>query len=116
MAEFFDWNPDRGLWYEVEDDHMTGDLIIHTRQDVDPVLERNKKLRNSGVNDLGGMRDKHDLKHYACIPAHIELELKQKGIDIYSRESTRRLIYEIEHNYPQCKVTNRKILGSKSFD
>lgn len=109
MAEFFDWNPARGTWYEVEDDPQTGDLIIHTKQDIQPNLDWAKKQRNSGVNDLGGKRDGNDLKHYAHIPPHVELELRQKGLNIWDKDNTKRLIREIERNYPHCKVTNRKM-------
>jgi hypothetical protein len=110
MATTYEWNPYRGTWYEMEDDPQTGGLIIHTKQNVQPLLDRNRKLRNSGVNDLGGMNDKQDLKHYASIPAHIELALRQKGIDIYNGKQTKQMIREIETNYPECKVTNRKML------
>ena len=110
MAEFFDWNAARGVWYEVEDDPQTGDLLIHTKQNPTPALEWAKKQRDHGLNDFGGKRDKSDLKHYATIPTHIELELRQKGINIYDKNNTKRLIQEIERNYPLCKVTNRKIL------
>jgi len=110
MAEFFGWNPERGVWYEVEDDPQTGGIIIHTKQDIQPHLDWAKKQRASGVNDSGGVRDKNDIKHYAHIPTHVELELRQKGLNIYDKNNTKRLIREIETNYPLCKVTNRKIL------
>ena len=89
MTKEYEWNPHRGTWYEYEDDLQTGGLIIHTKQDVEPLLEHNKFLRNSGVNDLGGLKDKGDLKHYASIPAHVELALREKGIDIYSQNYTK---------------------------
>ena len=110
MAKTIEWNPHRGTYYEIEDDNQTGGVIIHTKQDVSPVLDRNKKLRNSGVNDLGGLKDHGDLKHYASIPAHVELALREKGIDIYNQHHTQDMIREIERNYPECKVTNRKML------
>lgn len=110
MAKTYEYNPHRGTWYEMEDDAQTGGVIIHTKQDVSPIIDRNRKLRNSGVNDLGGMNDKGDLKHYASIPAHVELALREKGIDIYSQNHTKELIREIETNYPECKVTNRRML------
>lgn len=110
MSEFFDWNPARGTWYEFEEDKQTGDLLIHTKQDVKPSLDWASKQRNSGQNDLGGARDKNDLKHYATIPAHVELELRDKGINIHDPANTKRMIEEIERNYPLCKVTNRKMI------
>ncbi len=109
MAKDFEWNAARGTWYEYEDDPQTGDLIIHTKQDVTANLDWAKKQRNSGNNDLGGRRDDADLKHYAHIPPIVELQLKEKGIDIANRDHLPRLIQEIETNYPLCKVTNRKI-------
>jgi hypothetical protein len=111
MAKTFDYNPARGVWYEIEDDLQTGDLIIHTKQDIQPSIDWAKKQRNSGVNDKGGARDGHDLKHYAHIPTHVELALRQKGINIYDKSQTKDVIREIERNYPHCKVTNRKILA-----
>lgn len=109
MAEFFDWNPERGTWYEWED-LPGGGFAIHTKQNIEPLLEYAKRQRNYGLNDLGGERDKNDLKHYAVIPAHVELELRNKGINIYDKNNTQRVMQEIERNYPLCKVTNRKIL------
>lgn len=108
MSEFFDWNPARGTWYEVDD--QDGKLVIHTKQDIKPSVDWARKQRNHGLNDYGGKRDKSDLKHYATIPAHVELELRQKGINIYDKDCTKQLFKEIEQNYPKCKVTNRKIL------
>jgi hypothetical protein len=110
LSEFFDWNPARGSWYETEDDHQSGGIVIHTKQDVQPSLDWAKKQRNSGHNDLGGLRDGGDLKHYATIPAGIELEMLDKGLDIHDRHNIKRLIHEIERNYPLCKVTNRKMI------
>lgn len=110
MAKTYEWNPHRGTYYEIEDDNQTGGVIITTKQNVQPILDRNKKLRNSGMNDYGGLKDKSDFKHYASIPAHVELALREKGIDIYNGKQTAEMIREIERNYPECKVTNRKML------
>lgn len=109
MAKTFDYNPARGTWYEIEDD-SDGNLLITTKQDVQPSIDWARKQKNSGVNDKGGKRDKGDLKHYAHIPAHVELALRQKGINIYDKGNTKALIREIERNYPHCKVTNRKLM------
>ena len=108
MAKTSEWN---GYAYEeIEDDPQTGGLIIKIKQNVTPALEWAKKQRNSGVNDLGGARDGHDLKHYATISHGQILAMRNKGIDIWDKNCTKDLIKEIERNYPLCKVTNRKIL------
>lgn len=110
MAEFFDFNPGNGMWYEVEDDLQTGNLIIHTKADAQPSLDWAKKQRNNGLNDKGGARDGSDLKHYATISAAQILAMRKKGIDVWNRDHTKDVIREIERNYPLCKVTNRKII------
>ena len=105
MAKTYDFNPDRGTWYEYEDDPQTGGLLIHTKQDTQPVIDHATRLRNSGVNDK--IR-KDDFMHYATIPAGVEVELRAKGLNIYNRNNSKRLIKEIETNYPYLKVTNLK--------
>ena len=81
----FEYNPDRGTYYEM-DDHHDGGLIIKTKQDTTPVLEMNKADRNSGINDKVG-----EFNHYARIPAAIELALRQKGLNIYVKNQTKRV-------------------------
>ena len=101
MAKTFEYNPNRGTWYEMEDDLQSGGLLIHTKQDCQPVLDHAKKLRNSGINDKAS-----DFAHYAIIPAGVELELREKGLSIYDKNNTKRLLQEIESNYPGLKVSN----------
>tara|TARA_R110000824_G_scaffold20578_1_gene77572 strand:+ start:940 stop:1263 length:324 start_codon:yes stop_codon:yes gene_type:complete len=103
MSKFIDYNPDKGVWHEEEYDHIENKVVIHTKQDVEPVLEYTKRLRNSGVNDKVG-----EFSHYAVIPVHVELALRKKGINIYSQHYTKELLKEINQNYPHLKVTNLK--------
>ena len=101
MAKTFEYNPNRGSYYEIEDDEASGGVYISTKQDTTPVLENAKRMRNSGENDKVG-----DFNHYATIPAAIELVLREKGINIYDKGNTKAVIREIETNYPYLKVTN----------
>jgi hypothetical protein len=102
MAEFFDWNSDRGTWYEFEFDHQTGLTTVATKQDVKPVIDHAQRMRDSGYSDRGM---KKGWWRYATIPAHVELELRKKGINIYKKEHTNRLLKEIDQNYPKLKYT-----------
>lgn len=105
MAEFFDYNPDRGTWYEAEFD-ADGDLVaFHTKQDVQPVIDYAQRQRSSGLNDKK-LGDYYFCK-YAIIPAHVEVELRQKGINVYNPNQTKELLREINQNYPYLKTTNR---------
>jgi len=110
MSEFFGYNSWNGSWHEVDDDHETGDLVIHTKQDVQASLDWAKKQRNNGLNDPGGKRDGSDLKHYATISLGQILAMRNEGIDIWDKNCTKDMIKFIEQKYPLCKVTNRKIL------
>ena len=98
-----EWNPHTGVWYEEEYDHTTDSIIVHTKQDVQPVLDYAKAQRNSGINDKVG-----DFAHYAIMPATVIVALKQKGIDIHNKNHTKRVIQEIETNYKYLKTTNLK--------
>lgn len=103
MSKFYDFNVSRGTWYEEDYDHTDDKVIITTKQDLQPVLDYAKEERNSGINDKVG-----DLAHYAVIPAWLEVELRAKGINIYDKNNTPRLVKEIEQNYPKFKCTNLK--------
>ena len=98
-----EWNPHTGTWYEEEYDHATDTIIVHTKQDVQPVLDYAKAQRNSGVNDKVG-----EFAHYAIIPATVQVQLKQKGIDINNKNHTSKVIRQIETNYKHLKTTNLK--------
>ena len=105
MSKFLDYNEARGTWYETDYDASDDRLVIHTKQDVQPVLDDNKIARNSGKGDAGV---KGEFWHYATIPAHVEVELKQKGINIYDKNNLKQLFKEINTNYPYLKRTNLK--------
>ena len=99
VAEFFDYNPHTGTWYEHEIHHATGEGAITIKQDSEPVLDFCRDARNSGLND----KFEH-FGHYAVIPAWLQVELMRKGV----WKDTSKLIKEIETNYPRFKVTNLK--------
>lgn len=103
MAKFVDYDPDRGV--ETLEDSYEGRLQIHYRQDVEPVLERNKMLRNDGLTDHG---IKNDLWLYASIPPVIILEMRFKhGVDIFKRDHMKRAFELINREYPYLKTTEK---------
>lgn len=104
MAEFFDYNADRGTWYEA-DFNEDGSFVITTKQDVQPVIDHATRVRNSGYNDkkLGDFY----FQRYAVIPAQVEVELRKKGINIYDKHQTKEVLKAINKDYPYLKTTNR---------
>lgn len=103
MSKFLDWNHHRGTWYEYDYDPQEDKAIVSIKQDIQPVVDYAAKLRNSGKNDKA-----KSFSHYAIIPAHVEVALKQRGINIHNPNQTKELIKVIETEYPHLKVTNLK--------
>lgn len=100
MAEFFEYNPENGMIYHTEEAEEDK-LILRSSQDVEPILDYTSAKRNR--NDNSGI--KRGFWHYCTIPTHVELELRQKGINIYNKRQTKELLKEINTNYPHLKVT-----------
>ena len=109
VAREFEYNPD-GSYHIIDDDPQTGNVLITHVQDVAPALKWAQKQRNSGQNDLGGARDKSDIKHYATVSMGAILKMRQDGIDFWNKDHEKAMLKWIERNAPKCKVTNRKIM------
>src|SRR3990167_1079544 len=104
--EFFEYDPLTGVTYETE---QIGDTtILHTSQDLTPLLERNKRIANEGAKDKG---IKESWWHYCDIPPVIYLELKKKGIDIHNPDHGKAMFREINANYPALKLTHKRHVG-----
>lgn len=101
VAEFLDYNPHTGTWYEHDYDHATDSVVVTTKQDLQPVLDYAKELRNSGKNDKVG-----DFGHYAIIPAWLQVELLSRGIKFGRASDTHKLLKIINEEFPRFKVTN----------
>ena len=103
MAKFVDYDPSRGV--ETWEDTYDGKLQIHYRQDVEPVLEYTRQLRNSGLADQG---IKRDMWHYAQIPPVIIMEMRFKhGVDLFNRDHEKKVFELINREYPHLKTTNK---------
>jgi hypothetical protein len=106
MPEFFDYNPETGIRHETaEEDGM---MVVHTMQDVQPIIDRAQKMRTHGMVDKG---IKENFWHVADIPPVVIMELQKKGLDIFKgdQQVLAKVYKEIETNYPYLKVTDKKI-------
>jgi len=100
MSRFFDFNPVNGMRYDTDEDD--GKLILRSSQDVEPLIDHMREKRNSEDDGIG-----RGFWHYCSIPTHVELELRQKGINIYNKHQTKELLREINTNYPYLKATRK---------
>jgi hypothetical protein len=104
-GEFLDYDPNSGLsYFHSEED---GKTIIHSRQDVEPVLRRAEQKRRMSGPDKGIAGH---MKEYCYLPMSIILELRKKGINMMNphEDDWKKFFYEIETNYPMLKTTEMK--------
>lgn len=103
MDKWIEYNPDHGV---TETNVMTedGKVLVHKTQDVQALLDRNKELANTKATDIG---IKKGLWHYASIPVTVQYDLYKKGINIARREDYKKLLDEINANYPHLKTTHK---------
>ena len=86
---------------------QTDETIIETWQDIEPVLEMNKKLKND--TDLTKRGIKEGFWKYASIPVIFQYKmLVNEGVDIYRREHGERLSKLLENpDYSHLKTTTK---------
>lgn len=104
--EFLDYDPLTGeaTWYDY--DPIEDVAAIKTESaDLSSFVDYTKAQANEGVHDDRG-KDARMWK-YASLPASVIVELHAKGIDITNREHHKRMLREINTNYPWLKTTHK---------
>lgn len=100
-TELIEHDPLTGLQTWLEFDEVDPRKFhIHHRQDVTALLERNKELQKHPEYKREGI--KGGMQHVASIPLVWVKILKQKGIDVYSRDDwpkLRALLMDPENKY-----------------
>jgi hypothetical protein len=102
LAKFVDIDH-RGVetWEDVYDGHQQ----IHYRQDVEPILDYTRELRNSGLADRG---IKKDMWHYAQIPPVVMMEWKNKyGVDLFNKDHLKAVYRLLNTEYQHLKTTTK---------
>lgn len=112
MSKFVDFDPLRGLETRISH-HAQGDggeLQLHYRQDVEPLLDLTEVERSQGLADKQGKTHKwgEEIFLYARIPPVIIMEMKNKwGVDIFKRDHLKRAFEIINLHYPKLKTTEK---------
>lgn len=107
MPVFFDHDPLTGVTQTYDYDPLTDTHAITSHQDVSSVLDRIQQVRNNPDYWKKGV--KKEFAHYAVIPTVVELALLKKGIKLGDPETEKRLLHEINTNYPYLKTTDKII-------
>lgn len=108
MPEFFSYNPDTGVTHSTDFDEVSGRMFLHASQDLEPLIERNKLYKIHAAKDSG---IKQDMFHYASIPSVVQLELRKRGLSIFSKDPAELLKIRqiIQNEYPALMTTEKKI-------
>lgn len=108
--ELFDYDPVTGIRSYWEYDEDTGQGKFRREQDVTAVVDYATRLRNE--LDDKRLEDNY-MRLYAVIPPGVEMELQGKGISLYDPNNTRRILEEINKNYPALKTTDRTHVANR---
>jgi hypothetical protein len=108
-----DYDPNTGVSEIFHYDQMTGDVHIETRQDVDPILDDNRTLRNDEQYTRDGI--KNGEWHFARIPIWVQV----KWLNEYGRENwpmhpkNSKLLFRLLNSseWSYLKTTNKIHLG-----
>jgi hypothetical protein len=111
MADFFEIDPvtgirTHGIWHENEQHYE-----LRRTADVEPVLDMAAHYRNEGGLNRKDMMTGPGWWRYCTIPPIVMLQLRAKGIDIYNKDHSDRMIAEINSNYPHLKCTTGHMGG-----
>jgi hypothetical protein len=102
--EHFDYDPVTGLTEYLDFSADGKTFSIRTVQDVEPFVDYAKFLANTGGTD-------HNFRGegwlYAIIPPGVQAEMFKKNINILDKADTKRMLKEINTNYPYLKTTHR---------
>jgi hypothetical protein len=90
-------------WVDQNEDSETR---VHYQQDVEPVLNYAKVLRNDALTDAG---IKKDLWLYATIPPVVIMKLKlEYGVDVFNRNHQKRLFELLNTEFRYLKTTDKR--------
>ena len=100
MAIVFDRDATKVQTYGYNPDTDTHALTTH--QDVSGLLDALAAKRNTTSKSFGKVEE---WSLYASIPATVQIELRNRGLDINNREHLKRIIKIIDSEYPALKAT-----------
>lgn len=109
MKRLLDYDPITGVTQYFHYDELTGDWGIESVQDVEPILELNKALRNDTNYSKNGI--KNEFWHVARIPVIVQEKwLREEGLDIYNRDHWKRVQRKLNNQeYKDLRTTDGTI-------
>jgi hypothetical protein len=102
-GEFFDYDPLTGLEERYEE--QDGKAILHTYQDVEPMMDAAKRIANSGTSDEAWKKQGGCI--YAVIPPIIMGHMLKRGINVMDQNDIGRVVKEMNTTYANFKTTHK---------
>lgn len=108
--EFFSYDPVTGVRTLFDYDEEKDRAVFRREEDISGILKVAAETRATGVQSYINASDEQWFPQ-AVIPSTVMAELLKKGIDVSRMEGrdATALAKEIETNYPQLKLTDKKI-------
>lgn len=105
MPILFDYNPDTGLREYFDYDPIMDQVRITSEQDVSGFLDRMQSLRNDPSISAKGIKEEWWL--YCSIPEVVELELRNRGLDLNNKDHFKDILKIINSEFPYLKATDK---------
>lgn len=106
MPILFDFDEETGLKTYFDYDPIKDAVSLTYAQDVSGFLDRMKTLRDDPSYSQKGIKE--EWWHYASIPTIVEIEMRKKGIKLEDKNATKKILKEINENYPYLKSTEKR--------
>ena len=105
MSIFFDHDPVTGITETFDYCPVSDTVSITTSQDVSGFLDRMNEIRKNP--DISAKGIKEDWWAYCSIPPVVELELRNKGLNLHDKNHMKAILKEINTHYPYLKYTDK---------
>lgn len=102
-GEFFDFDPLTGIMERYEE--QDGRIMIHSYQDVEPIMDAAKRIANSGTADDAWKKQGGTI--YAVIPPIIQGQMLKRGINFMDPNDLPKVVKEMNTTYSAFKTTHK---------
>lgn len=104
--KFFSFNPDSGMLVSTANED--GKDIFKYEQDLQPYWDVNAEFRANTERTRQGFKE--GIYHAAFVPDLVIMDMKTRfGVNFFDKNERKRVLQLIETEYPNCKVTQKKI-------
>ena len=108
MKTILDKDPFTGLTEWFNYDPVADEVTVYSEAkdaEIKAFLDHTARVRNDPEISRQGI--KGSAWRYASLPPLVQVELRDKGIDIFNPSHTKALLKEINTNYPYTKLTDK---------